>query len=447
MSVYNQSYYCDNWINNGEMMKALLKTFAMTVALLAFGIPAHAAELPQIHGFAEAAFGMRFNREPETKHSRYNLLEQRLQLKTYYAIPDDLIPAEYRASLRLKGDFTVDEYFGAKTAFDLREAFLAFSPLEQLDLKLGRQVLTWGTGDYLFINDVFPKDYVSFFIGRDDEYLKKPSDALRLSLYPQAVHVDFVVIPFFEPNTLAEGDRVSFFDSFQQGISGRNSDRDLLEPARQADNFEYAGRLYRTFGQSEAALYWFRGFDHSPRSYKNEAARQLYYQRQDVYGGSLRAPALGGIASAEAGYLYSPEDSDGSNRLIENSMLKAMAGYEKDLGNDLKIGLQYYYEQKLDYDSYRAALLSTDYFWDQRRHVVTQRLTKLFKSQTVMVSIFSFYSPSDADGYLRPSVSYDVNDQWKLTLGANLPWGEDAMTEFGQMTKNKNLYARMRYSF
>ena len=45
------------------------------------------------------------------------------------------------------------------------------------DIKVGKQVLTWGTGDYLFLNDLFPKDYQSFFAGREDEYLKAPSNA------------------------------------------------------------------------------------------------------------------------------------------------------------------------------------------------------------------------------------------------------------------------------
>ncbi len=48
-----------------------------------------------------------------------------------------------------------------------------------VNLKIGRQVFTWGTGDYLFINDLFPKDYESFYIGRDDEYLKRPSEAVK----------------------------------------------------------------------------------------------------------------------------------------------------------------------------------------------------------------------------------------------------------------------------
>ncbi|WP_221895381.1 hypothetical protein [Bathymodiolus japonicus methanotrophic gill symbiont] len=40
---------------------------------------------------------------------------------------------------------------------DLREANIAFSPFSFMDIKFGRQILTWGTGDLIFINDLFPK--------------------------------------------------------------------------------------------------------------------------------------------------------------------------------------------------------------------------------------------------------------------------------------------------
>ncbi|MBU1125470.1 MAG: hypothetical protein KKC84_05560, partial [Candidatus Omnitrophica bacterium] len=382
-----------------------------------------------------------------TKHKHYTLLEERLQLKTNYYLGDNGILEEWQSVFRFKGDFTVDGYFGEKTAFELREAYLSTSPDSILDIKLGRQILTWGTGDYLFINDVFPKDYVSFYAGRDDEYLKKPSDALRFSLYPSFANIDFVLIPVFEPNTIPVGDRLSFFDSFQGGIAGRQSDRHLIEPAVQPNNIEYALRIYKNFSGLETALYFFRGFDHMPRSYKNEALRQLYYQRQDVYGLSVRGAFAGGIANAEAGYIRSPEDSRGTNRLIENSAFKFLTGYEKDLGNDWKLGVQYYYEQKLNYGAYARALFVRDYRWDEYRHLMTQRVTKLFKNQTVVVSLFNFYSPSDRDGYLRGLASYDITDRWKLSFGMSIPWGEDVLTDFGSMQKDKNVFVRVRYSY
>ncbi len=426
-------------------MPLLLTLFALI--FMAWPVVSFAAELPQVHGFAENAAGVRLSREPLTKHEEYSMLEQRLQLKTRYPFEGDNLLGRYNSVLTYKGDFLVDEYFETTSSYEVRELNLAFSPTDSVDIKAGRQVLTWGTGDYLFINDLFPKDYVSFYIGRDDEYLKKPSDALRLSWFPDIANIDLAVIPLFSPNVMPEGERVSFFDSFQGGIAGRASERNAVRPARQPDNAQYAARIYKTFGSSEGALYVYRGFDPSPRSYLDEANRQLFYERLDAYGASVRSPFAAGIGNIEAGYYRSVQDTSGSNRLIENSAVKLLAGYEKDMGNDLKIGLQYQYEQKLNYSDYISALLPQDYYWDEFRHLLTQRITKLYKNQTVMVGLFNFWSPSDRDGYLRLSCSYDITDQWKLTAGANLPWGEDTITDFAMMKRNKNAYLRIRRSF
>ncbi|MFA5389509.1 MAG: hypothetical protein WC312_07180 [Candidatus Omnitrophota bacterium] len=408
---------------------------------------AQAADLPELHGFIEQAYGAKTTRDPLTKHGDYNMLEQRLQLKTRYVIPDKNLLSRWNGALTYKGDFTLDEYFETTGSYETRELNLVFSPTGIMDIKAGRQVLTWGTGDYLFINDLFPKDYVSFYIGRDDEYLKKPSDALRVSFYPKEANIDFVLMPHFIPNTLPEGERLSFFDSFQGGIAGRQSERNAVKPASQARNMQYALRIYRTFGSAEGALYYYRGFDPSPRSYLDEANRQLFYERLDAYGASARGPFAGGIGNMEIGYYRSRQDPDGDNRLVENSMLKWMVGYDKDLGNDLKVGAQYLYEQKLDYSRYKAALLANDYFWDERRHLLTQRITKLYKNQTVTLGLFNFWSPSDKDGYCRASCAYDITDQWKLVFGVNIPWGEDIITDFGMMGKNKNAFMRLRRSF
>ena len=401
---------------------------------------------PKVSGFAETTIGIKLE-DSNTKHDSYNMLEQRLQLKTSLHTEWFEFLEDAAAEINFRGDFVVDEYFDVTTDFDLRELNLALSPLDWMDVKIGRQVFTWGTGDYLFVNDLFPKDYVSFFIGRDDEYLKKPSDGVKLSFYSKPANFDFIIVPLFESNNYPTGDRLSFFDAFQMGVAGRNSERSVYEPQRKAKNAEFATRIYRSIGSYEAAFYAFRGFYKMPRGYLSEMNRQLFFPRLDSYGLSLRGPAFKGIANFEFAYYNSRQDSNGDNRLIQNSMLKYLLGYSRDLGSDFNMGLQYLYEQTLDYDNYKRALLPADFRWDKYRHLATLRLTKLFKNQTVVVNLFTFFSPTDKDIYLRPSIAYDVNDNFKVTLGANLLWGEDIHTEFGQMEKNKSIYVRLRYSF
>jgi hypothetical protein len=74
-----------------------------------------------------------------------------------------------------------------------------------MDVKLGRQILTWGTGDLIFINDLFPKDWISFFIGRDTDYLKAPSDAIKVSLFGEQANLDIVYTPQFDSDRFIEG--------------------------------------------------------------------------------------------------------------------------------------------------------------------------------------------------------------------------------------------------
>jgi hypothetical protein len=77
---------------------------------------------------------------------------------------------------------------------------------QQFDIKVGQQILTWGTGDYVFLNDLFAKDFQSFFAGRDDDYLKAPSLSLKVSGFFDLANVDFVVTPKFTPDTYINGD-------------------------------------------------------------------------------------------------------------------------------------------------------------------------------------------------------------------------------------------------
>ncbi|MDP8299215.1 MAG: hypothetical protein P9L88_04865, partial [Candidatus Tantalella remota] len=309
-------------------IKAKRAFFLMVFILVLSGARAHSSDFPKIHGFLEEAYAPRMGKD-DTRHRQYNMAEGRAQLKANYYFSGDNILSDWQTSVRAKCDFILDLYQGGKVITDLRELNSSFTPMDIVDVKVGRQVLTWGTGDYLFLNDLFPKDFESFFIGRDDEYLKKPSDALRLMLYPEWLNFDLVWIPFFEPDIVPSGYRVSYFDTFQGKIAGVTAERDVVMPSERASSFVYAGRAYRNFGAYETAFYYYRGFDPSPKSYYNEQAHQVYHERLDSYGGSVRGPVFWGIGNVEGSYYYSPEDHNGDIRTIQNSRMKYLVGYEK----------------------------------------------------------------------------------------------------------------------
>jgi len=417
-------------------------TVVMALLFLTCAVIIRPASAFGVEGFIEGSYGYRTQRDI-TKKDSFNLLEGRLQLKGIYAPP---LLEDWSPELNLKAELIADGYED-RLILRAREAALAFTPLDMMDVKLGRQILTWGTGDYIFINDLFPKDYVSFFIGRDDEYLKVPGDALKVSLFFDAINFDMVVIPFMEPDISVTGRRISFFDGLGGMVAGEDAAREFIEPRETIGNMELALRAYRTIGRTELALYLFRGFYKEPRGILSAPKREFFYPRLHVFGMSARGPVLGGIGNFEIGYYDSREDRSGSDPMVENPSIKYLAGYTRDLGGDASLGLQYEVEEMLHHASYRKGLASGDPVRDEFRHLLTMRLTKLFNAQTIETSLFVFYSPSDMDAYLRPNSSYKVTDNWKVTAGANIILGKNEFTDFGTFRRNDNIYMRVRYSF
>lgn len=416
-------------------------------ALLLWAGPGQAAGLPALQeglsdtfgldliGFVEARGGLR------TQNDDYaddlSLAEARLQLE----LGKDFGWGVFKAKGDLLADGVTDQLTGR-----LRDFNLLFSPRDNMDMKIGRQVLTWGTGDLLFINDFFSKDWQSFFIGRDDEYLKAPSNAVKTSFFFDLVNIDLVYIPVFEGSVHISGERLSYWNSALGRTAGEDYIFDLEERSSLGRDSEFAVRLSRNISSMELALYGYNGFWQTPEGMV-VPAMQLRYPRLQVYGASLRTPLLGGIGNIETGYYHSSQADSGRDPLTRNSEYRLLLGFEREIGPELTAAFQYYLEWMMDYDDYEAVLPPGTPAKDEFRSLVTLRLTKLLMHQTLTLSVFAYYSPTDKDCYIRPKVQYKLTDQWLLESGGNIFLGSDNHTFFGQFEDNTNVYAGVRWSF
>ena len=390
----------------------------------------------ELHGFWEAHGGLRAQDDPHESKTA-TLGESRFQLHLFKALD--------WAKFRIKNDFLYDGV-AEEAKDDLREANALFTPFEFMEMKVGRQILTWGTGDYLFINDLFPKDYNSFLIGRDDEYLKAPSDALKASFYTQAFNLDFVYTPQFDPDRFIDGKRLSYFNPQLGRLAGEDA---VIYPRKRNEWFEdseIAVRLYREIQGYGLALYGYNGFWKSPVGFDSQAGRATF-PRLSVYGLSARGKVWKGIGNFEVGYYDSREDRSGENPFLPNSQLRYLTGYEQELAEDFTVGVQYYLEQMLQFGTYKHTLPGGSQAADEFRHVTTLRLTKLLLYQNLKLSLLTFYSPSDQDVYIRPNVHYKITDHWGAEVGANIFVGEKDHTLFGQFKDSTNVYSGMRWSF
>ncbi|NIM01169.1 MAG: hypothetical protein GTN89_10040, partial [Acidobacteria bacterium] len=292
-------------------------------------------------GFFETRVGPRIGTD-RAQSEDFTLAEARLQASYERAFR--------HVTLDTKADLILDGVLD-RIDTDLRTLRLSFRPARSLDLGIGRQVATWGTGDLLFINDLFPKDWQSFFIGRDEEYLKAPSDALRLGWFPGRVSVDLVYTPEFDPDRFIRGERISFWDPATGGFRGDASPIVADTP----DEGEIALRVYGSIGSYEISAYGYHGFWKSPGG-MDPATMTALFPALNVWGASARGPLGRGIGNVEIGLFDSRDDPDGTDPFINNGELRFLAGYERELGTDLTGGFQYYLEKLGDYDAYRASL-------------------------------------------------------------------------------------------
>ena len=420
--------------------------------LLTFA-PVNAEERPEsladrlgidVHGFVDLRAGTRLSEDAYERDM--SLLESRFQL--------DLSRIGDIATFQVRADFLYDDIReetdldleNGSGFIDLREANVLFSPFDFMDAKIGRQILTWGTGDLLFVNDLFPKDWKSFFCGRDEEYLKAPSDALFVSVFPNFANIDLVYIPGFDSDRFITGERLSYFNSTLGRRAGRDAIVKTLKPDEWFEDYEVSLRVSKDIAGYELAFYAYNGFWKSPMG-MDPYMRKAIFPDLAVYGGSLQGRLKDGIFSLETAYYDSEDDRKGNNSFVPNSEIRLLAGYEQELARNLSAAFQYYIEYMQEHDRYLAALPTGHHANEKDRHVITLRLTKLAVSQNLTLSFFCYYSPSDKDAYFRPNLKYKLSDSLMITAGGNIFSGSYDYTFFGQFEKNSNVYAGIRYSF
>jgi hypothetical protein len=390
----------------------------------------------RLGGYLDTRGGVRLG--DRSDQERFPLAETRAEIKGVRSWPG--VTATVRAHLladAVAEQHTPDLQSG-EGVLDLREANVLWRATDFLDVKAGRQILTWGTGDFVFLNDLFPKDYRSFFIGRRDTMLKAPSDAVKASVYTDLANLDLVYTPQFDPDRHITGDRLSYYNPFQRRIVGDGTLLDVRRPNAPLSDDEWAARLYRPIGRYDTALYFYDGYWKSPEGLL-PGSQRVTFPRLRTYGASVEGPVpgVGGIANVEVAYYDSLDDRDGTDPFVPNSQARLLLGYEREIVTNLTGAVQYFRTERLDDPQGR----------DDRRNLWTVKLQKDWPEEQITATLFAFYSPTAQDGYLRPRVSWSPSDRWTLEAGVNWLFGADDDTRFGQLKDNTNAFVAARIGF
>ena len=387
-----------------------------------------------LHGFLEGNYSVNTT-SVNPDGGNFKWAEERVQLRL------DASREPFRLFVRTDVFY---DHVAERGSLELREGYLDYRA-GNWDLRAGRQVITWGVGDLLFLNDTYPKDFEAFFSGRPLEYLKRGVDAVKVGVYPGFASFEVVIMPFFNADKLPDPERFHMFDPFPDVM------RQKEKPGTALKNTQVALRVYRDIAGFDTSVYYYRGFFRQPSMMPDNplmpAGLSLFFPELSVYGASAQGRALEGVLSLEAAYDDSRQDRTGSDPLVPNSRTKLLAGYQRQLWEDFTVGVQYYGEYMHRYSEYQKNL--PEGFPKERRfhELVAVRLTQFLRHQTLRLSFFSFWSPSGGDYLLNPEVRYSFTDHIWAAVGAVIFGGNESRLQFGQFNKNDNVYVQMRYEF
>lgn len=395
-------------------------------------------------GFLELEQGIDVDKGgPSRKHNDNNdwvMANRRLRLQTS-KVNDN-------GGLYIKLD-TVRDDISEKTNIELREARISYTLLKNVDLNIGKQVNTWGVGDLIFINDLFPKNWIANFNGSDTEQMKLSGSSIRISSYFSNSSFDIVYHPKFTPDKTPTGYYFSVYNPNSNSIVKYSNEDSSYKSESRENSGEVSSMLKFNFSGHELAFYGYHGFYKSPKGLKIDDGQLVsYHPRLNVYGLSYEGQVGPGILTFESGLYNSIEDSDGKNRLIENSLVKGLVGYRLDFSESLSFGLQWYQEYMLNYDEYKLSISSARYRKKKAQNTYTARLTLKLMQETLFFNVFCYLRPEDRDSFVKMEVSKKVDNNLLLIFGSNIFTGNRnyKSREFGMLKGDSNIFGRIRYS-
>lgn len=375
------------------------------------------------------------------------MANKRLKLKT--------MKTNDKGGLYAKVDIARDDVTN-ETLTDIRELRLQYRVGPMMDVSVGKQVSTWGVGDMLFINDLFPKNWNANFMGRDLEYLKDSSNSARVTSYLGPVTWDVVYTPKFAPDTTPTGCHLSTFNpntgtivttdnncTAENTANGRVSNKD--------DDSEIATALKITAAGQDLSLYGYRGFYKNPRNMILDGATLMpYYPRLNVYGFSSEGQVGPGVFTMEYGF-YDNQENAKESLLLENDMHKYLVGYKIDLTGKLTVGAQVYGEYMTDYDMYKtqyeAAYGSDAGIKKENQLTYTLRVMYKMQQETLFLNLFTYYRPDDHDSFTKIDMTKRLDNNFSVVVGASIFTGEDnyESREFGMHRNDDMVYLRFKF--
>jgi len=310
------------------------------------------------------------------------------------------------------------------------------------DLRIGKQIVAWGRTDGINPTDnLTPRNYSVLLPLEEDQ--RFGTWAARLNAYlSEALTLTVFISPFFEPDEVP-------LPETELSVETRRPDHAL-------QNTEIGIKLDKSSDEFDCSVSYYHGYDLLPTVNSAGSVFNLGYDRMDVLGTDFaRNFGRFGFRSELAYSLPSNHESVDPN--ASRPRLFWVAGIDRTFLENLNLNLQFLLHWMPDRRDparsqdpmARGAGTLNGLIRGQEGEVspgITFRVSDLWLNDTLRAELFGVINATRGDHYLRPLVSYDVNDQIRVSLGANLYAGP-VQTQYGILKSDSGAFAEVRYGF
>ena len=334
---------------------------------------------------------------------------------------------------------------GSVEAVELDEAY-ADIYLENTDLRIGRQVASWGTADGINpTNYINPKELSL----AGTEPGGKPLAILKATYYGKKADVTGVIVFDFEPQEIPEQLEIEI-GQLIPGFGGFPSPADI---ENSLENMEFAVRVEKRIGAWDAKLSYFHGWEDYPALWIelqpgsiSQFEARAQYQQVDKVGlataGNIKKIGLW----SEMAYVMPREIEEMRNAFLSFSMnepyLQAVLGADRTFGKIYLEGQYIYYQN--------GSLLSPYGQYETGRDITAGTYLMVQSSYEInqihSLRLGGIVNLQDSSYALMPQYTYAANEVTDLSLSGVLFLG-GAATEFGMLKSIDFINLGIKVSF
>ncbi len=367
-----------------------------------------------------------------------------------YSIIQDTLDLRFehsRSKVAFKANPYINFYHNKEQEVNLRQSYMDIY-LGSADIRIGKQQIVWGKADGVYITDVVsPKD-LSEFLLPDFEEIRLGIQALKADYYIGDHTIEFVWVPDFTPTRMpAEGSIWHVQPDFPITPTFDYSKKELPSNFNNSEAFLKLSAITSLIDFEIMAGYM---WDDDPTMHVDKSldatTGQLSltltpeHHRLELGGGSFSTTIGGVVVRSEVAYYrgkyFRSEDPALTDGVVEKDYVHFLLGMDYTVWN-IKMSLQLIEQKIQGYDEQIAN--------DEHEDTVTLLVSKDYLRETLRLELFSYIGINDNDSLIRPKISYDLADGFRILAGFNIFNGEEG--KFGQFDENDMIYSKIKYSF